>query len=68
MENTQERLTFIETKLAYLEDFVNTLHHIVLEHTEVIDKYKAENKQMREKLEEMAAAITDIPGARPPHY
>ena len=44
MENELDsRLTEIEIKLSYLEDFMNKIQKITVEHTETIEKLKAEN-------------------------
>jgi SlyX protein len=58
----------IETKIAYLEDFMNKLQAIAVEHTETIDRLKNENRALRAKLGELADAVQDIPNVRPPHY
>ncbi len=68
MEDYGERLTAMETKISYLEDFMNKLQSIAVEHTEAIDRLKNENKALREKLGEVSDAVQDIPNVRPPHY
>ena len=70
MENeTNERLTAIETKLAYMEDFVNQIQNVAVEQTKTIDKLQKEIKLMSEKIREMSNAVEgDIPNRRPPHY
>ncbi len=68
MEDYGERLTAMETKLSYLEDFMSKLQSIAVEHTEAIDRLKNENKALREKLGEVSDAVQDIPNVRPPHY
>ncbi|HNY21267.1 MAG TPA: SlyX family protein [Treponemataceae bacterium] len=68
MEDYGERLTAMETKLSYLEDFMGKLQSIAVEHTEAIDRLKNENKALREKLGEVSDAVQDIPNVRPPHY
>lgn len=69
---TEERLgddiVRIETKLAYIEDFMNKLQNIAVEHTEAIDRLKNENKALRAKLGELSDTVQDIPNVRPPHY
>jgi SlyX protein len=69
---TEERfgddIVRIETKLAYIEDFMNKLQAIVVEHTEAIDRLKNENKALRAKLGELSDTVQDIPNVRPPHY
>ena len=36
--NTDERLTAIEMKLAYMEDFVNQIQDVAVEQAKTIDK------------------------------
>ena len=70
MENeTNERLTAIEMKLAYMEDFVNQIQAVAVEQTKTIDKLQKEIKMMSDKIHEMSdAAGGDIPNRKPPHY
>ena len=70
MENeTKERLTAIEMKLAYMEDFVNQIQNVAVEQTKTIDKLQKEIKMMSDKIREMSdAAEGDIPNRKPPHY
>ena len=70
MENeTSERLTAIEMKLAYMEDFVNQIQNVAVEQTKTIDKLQKEIKMMSDKIREMSeAAEGDIPNRKPPHY
>ena len=68
MEEHAERIARIEMKLSYLEDFMNKLQAITVEHTDSIDRIKAENRALRDKLGEVSDAIQDIPNVRPPHY
>jgi SlyX protein len=68
MDTTTECILRIETKLAYLEDFMNKLQSIAIEHTESIDRLKSENRALKAKLGEIDDAMQDIPNVRPPHY
>jgi Uncharacterized protein conserved in bacteria len=68
MQSTENRLDGIETKMAYLEDFMNKLQTIVVEHTNEIDRLKTENRALISKLGEIEDAFQDIPNVRPPHY
>ncbi len=63
-----DEIVAIETKLAYLEDFVAKLQNIAVEHTEEISRLTAENRAFREKLAEISDSTRDIPNVRPPHY
>ena len=70
MENELDsRLTEIEIKLSYLEDFMNKIQKITVEHTETIEKLKAENRALKAKLSELIESQEDdIPNRKPPHY
>ena len=64
-----ERLTAVEMKLAYMEDFVNQIQGVAVEQTKTIDKLQKEIKMMSEKIREMSNAVEgDIPNRKPPHY
>jgi SlyX protein len=67
-KNIDDRVVRIETKIAYLEDFMNKLQAIAVEHTDEIDRLKAENRAFRDKILELRNSVEDIPNARPPHY
>lgn len=65
----EERITQIEMKLAYLEDFVNQLQEVTVEQTKEIERLKAENKVIKDKMQEMSDTLEgDIPNRKPPHY
>ena len=70
MQNeTNERLTAIEMKLAYMEDFVNQIQNVAVEQAKTIDKLQKEIKMMSDKIREMSdEAEGDIPNRKPPHY
>ena len=68
-KETNERLTAIEMKLAYMEDFVNQIQNVAVEQTKTIDKLQKEIKLMSDKIREMSdGAEGDIPNRKPPHY
>ena len=65
----EERLTNIEIKLAYLEDFVSKLQTIAVEQGNLLDKLTAENRALKTRLVEISDSLeSDIPNRRPPHY
>lgn len=64
----KESLTRVETKLAYLEDFMNKIQTITLENNETLDRLKTENRELRMKLGEIEDNMQEIPNNRPPHY
>jgi len=70
MENEfDSRLTEIEIKLSYLEDFMNKIQKITVEHTETIERLKNENRTLKAKVAELVEFQEgDIPNRKPPHY
>ena len=68
-KETEERLTAVEMKLAYMEDFVSQIQGVAVEQAKTIDKLQKEIKMMSEKIREMSNAVEgDIPNRRLPHY
>ena len=66
---TDDRLTAIEMKLAYMEDFVNQIQDVAVEQAKTIDKLQKEIKLMSDKIREMSNKMEgDIPNRKPPHY
>lgn len=64
----EERFIAIETKLAYLEDFVNKLQNITVEQGHMIDLLSSENRMLKDKFRELQDSLVDMPNVRPPHY
>ena len=64
----EERCIAIETKLAYLEDFVNKLQNITVEQGHMIDLLSSENRMLKDKFRELQDSLEDMPNVRPPHY
>ena len=65
----EDRLTQLEIKLAYMEDFVNQIQEVAVQQTRDIEKLKAENKLMAEKIRDLIENMEgDIPNRKPPHY
>lgn len=68
-KETGDRLTAIEVKLAYMEDFVNQIQNVAVEQAKTIDKLQKEIKLMSDRIREMANTMEgDIPNRKPPHY
>lgn len=63
----EERLVTIETKIAYLEKFVNELNLVIIEQEEIIKKLISETEVLKKKI--YAADSEKLPeNERPPHY
>lgn len=66
MKNS-ERMTNIEIKLSYLEDFVSKLQEYILGQNKIINRLEKENLFLKEKIRELIDN-EDIPNRKPPHY
>ncbi len=67
--NIEDRFITLETKLAYLEDFLSQLQNVTVEHTKELELLRKENKMLAQKVSDMAEQLEgDIPNRRPPHY
>ncbi|MBO8458137.1 MAG: SlyX family protein [Spirochaetes bacterium] len=66
MKNS-ERMTNIEIKLSYLEDFVSKLQDYILGQNKIINRLEKENLFLKEKIRELIDN-EDIPNRKPPHY
>lgn len=65
----ERRLTGLEIKIAYLEDFVQQIQKVAVEQERTIDKLQKENKLILEKMRELSGSLEDdIPNRKPPHY
>ena len=68
-KEAEDRITGLEIKLAYLEDYVNQLQAVSVEHTETIERLITENRMMSRKIRDMSDQLEgDIPNTKPPHY
>ncbi|MBP5358720.1 MAG: SlyX family protein [Treponema sp.] len=68
-KETEERIIALETKLAYMEDFVNQLQEVSVEQGKTIELLRTENKMMSQKIRDLSDALEgDIPNRKPPHY
>jgi len=65
----EERLTNIEIKLSYMEDFMNQIQEVVVKQAEDIEKLKHDNQILSQKLKDVYENMEgDIPNRKPPHY
>ena len=65
----EERITNIEIKLAYMEDFVNQIQEVTVKQAEEIEKLKHDNQILSQKLKDVYDNMEgDIPNRKPPHY
>ena len=68
-KETEDRLTAIEMKLAYMEDFVSQIQNVAVDQAKTIDKLQKEIKMMSDRIREMSNQMEgDIPNRKPRHY
>ena len=66
-KETEERFIALETKLAYMDDFINKLQDEVVTHQKTIEILREENKILSGRIADLSENV-DIPNRRPPHY
>ncbi len=62
----QERLIELETKIAYLENYINELNEVVIEQDKSIKKISSEYDELKKQIAEGKEALPE--GEKPPHY
>lgn len=68
-KDAEERIIQIETKLAYLEDFLNQIQGVAVENSKTIEMLREENRLMAQKIRDISDQMEgDIPNRKPPHY
>jgi len=66
---TEEKIIALETKLAYMEDFVGQLQEVSVEHTQTIEVLRKENQLLAQKVRDLSELVEgDVPNRKPPHY
>ena len=66
-----ERLTIIETKIAYQEDTIQALNDVIYQQQQRIDRLESTNKLLIERMRDLSESLATTGGAadeRPPHY
>jgi SlyX protein len=64
----EERLEKIETKLAFLEDFLIRLHKETTAQSALLEKLSAEHRLIKARLFQISDELEEIPNRKPPHY
>ena len=67
VDMTEERFIALDTKLAFLEDFVNKLQEEAVANAQQLEILREENKILAGRYQELAENL-DIPNRKPPHY
>lgn len=65
MEN-EERIIALETKLAYLEHYIQELNQVVLDQDRTIKKLLSETEALKKQIEEKKESLPE--NEKPPHY
>lgn len=68
MKDYSDEITQIQIKLSYLEDFLNKIQEVSLEHDTLILRLQKENEVLRNKIQELLDPPEEILNRRPPHY
>ena len=63
----ENRFIALETKLAFMDDFVNKLQQEVVKQQKVIEILREENKILSSRIMDLSENI-EIPHRKPPHY
>lgn len=66
-KDTENRFISLETKIAYMDDFIAKLQTEVVKQQKLIDILRQENKVLSGRIQDLSENI-DIPNRRPPHY
>lgn len=62
----EERIISLETKIAYLENYVDELNQVILGQDRVIKKLLLETAAIKKQLEEKKEGLPE--NEKPPHY
>jgi len=62
----EEKIISLETKIAYLEDFVSDLNKVVIEQEKMIRTLSLVAEAIKKEIEEKKEKLPE--GEKPPHY
>lgn len=65
--DTENRFIALETKIAFMDDFINKLQNEVVEQQKLIEILRGENKILSSRIMDLSENI-EIPNRKPPHY
>jgi SlyX protein len=69
IEELNQKLVDLETRMAFLEDTLDTLNTVVYRQDEQLSKLKQHNIQLKDQLKQVHEAIDSAPqDETPPHY
>ncbi|MDY2843051.1 MAG: SlyX family protein [Treponema sp.] len=64
---TEERFIAVETKIAYMDDFIQKLQEEAVEAAKQITILREENKILSGRIRDLSENL-EIPNRKPPHY
>jgi SlyX protein len=67
-QDLERRLEKIETKLAFLEDFLTRLQDETVARNAILEKLDAEHNAVKARLLQISGDLEEIPNRKPPHY
>ncbi len=67
-KETDDRFITLETKFAYLEDFVQKLQEETVKQAKLVEILRTENRLLSERLHDISDSMEEIPNRKPPHY
>ena len=69
INDLNQKLVYLETRMAFLEDTVDTLNTVVYRQDEQLIKLKQHNIQLKDQLKQVHEAMEAAPqDETPPHY
>lgn len=66
-KETEEKFIALETKLAYMDDFIAKLQDETLDNQREIHILREENRVLAGRIQDLSENL-EIPSRRPPHY
>lgn len=66
-KDTENRFIELETKIAYMDDFINQLQSEVVNQGKQIELLREENRILSNRIKDLSEN-EEIPNRRPPHY
>ena len=66
-KEVEEKFLALETKVAYMDDFINKLQEEVVESQKEIQILREENRILSGRIQDLSENL-EIPNRKPPHY
>lgn len=66
-KETEKKFIELETKIAYMDDFITKLQEETVENQKVIRLLREENQILAGRIQDLSENL-EIPNRRPPHY